>query len=180
MIRSARLGIGVILLCGIVSPASASETIAYNYDALGRVTSVSRSGAVNNGTFEGYSYDSAGNRSNVTVGTSASAPAFSIADTSVTEGGVLTFTVTRWGSTGSAVGATYATSNGTATAGSDYTASSGTLSFAPGETAKIIAIATIDETIVEGSETVLVTLTSPTGGASINDGQATGTIIDND
>lgn len=117
MSRLVRLGIGVILVCGIAAPASASETTAYNYDALGRVASVSRSGAVNNGTFESYSYDSAGTQSDVTAGTSASAPAFSIAGNSVDEGDVLTAIITKLRPTGPAVEDTYSTSNGTVTAG---------------------------------------------------------------
>jgi hypothetical protein len=58
----------------------------------------------------------------------------------------------------------YATSDGTATAGSDYTASSGTLSFGVGETAKTFAVPILDDALVEGDETVNLTLSNPTGG----------------
>jgi hypothetical protein len=47
--------------------ASASETITYTYDALGRVVKVARTGTVNNGVTANYSYDKADNRTNVTV-----------------------------------------------------------------------------------------------------------------
>jgi len=56
----------------------------------------------------------------------------------------------------------YATSNGTATAPTDYTAASGTLTFAPGETSKTITITTVNDSAQEGDETVNLTLSSPT------------------
>lgn len=59
----------IVLLLG--SAAYASETIAYTYDALGRLVQVSRSGTVNNGASAAYNYDPANNRTNVTT----SAPA---------------------------------------------------------------------------------------------------------
>lgn len=50
------------------SHAEAGETIAYSYDSLGRLVRVERSGTVNNGVNASYGYDSADNRTNVTVG----------------------------------------------------------------------------------------------------------------
>ncbi len=58
---------GALLFAVFSTAASASETITYSYDALGRVTQVSRSGTVNNGVTANYSYDRADNRTNVTV-----------------------------------------------------------------------------------------------------------------
>jgi hypothetical protein len=55
----------------------------------------------------------------------------------------------------------YATANGTAASGSDYTAASGTLIFNPGETSKTINVPITDDSIVEGNETFTVTLSSP-------------------
>lgn len=62
---------GRYLLAGAVlalaSSANAGETIAYRYDSLGRLVRVEHSGSVNHGASAQYSYDSADNRTNVTV-----------------------------------------------------------------------------------------------------------------
>jgi hypothetical protein len=59
----------------------------------------------------------------------------------------------------------YATSNGTASAATDYTAASGTLTFNQGETAKSFSIPIVSDSVFEGDETVNLTLSNPTGGA---------------
>src|SRR5213075_2531305 len=94
---------------------------------------------------------------------------FSAPTYSVTEAGPsATITATRTGGTNGAVGVTYATSNGTATSGSDYTAASGTLSWANGDAAsKTFTVAILDDAAVESSETVNLTLSAPTGGATL-------------
>jgi len=114
------------------------------------------------------------------VGTQSSIQ-FSSTAYNVGEGdGYATITVTRTGGT-SAVGVNYATSNGTATAGSDYTAVSGTLSFAVSETTKTFNIPVINDTAVEGNETVNIALSNPTGGATLGTpSTAVLTIIDDD
>lgn len=61
----------------------------------------------------------------------------------------------------------YATSNGTATAGSDYTATSGTLTFDVDETSKSFTIPITNDTTDEADETITVTLSNPGGGATI-------------
>ena len=73
----------------------------------------------------------------------------------------------------------WATANGTATAGSDYTAGGGTLSFAPGETTKVVSVTIIGDTTFEASETFAVNLSGPAN-AVLADGQATGTLINDD
>ena len=73
----------------------------------------------------------------------------------------------------------WATSDGTATAGEDYTAASGTLVFEVGDTSKTIRVALTDDTATEGDETFTVTLSNPTV-AQLGDSSAIGTIQDND
>jgi YD repeat-containing protein len=51
----------------VAAPAAASETITYQYDALGRLVQVTRTGTVNNGASAAYTYDPANNRTNVTT-----------------------------------------------------------------------------------------------------------------
>jgi hypothetical protein len=94
---------------------------------------------------------------------------FSAATYSVGEsGGSATVTVTRTNGTSSAVSVNYATSNGTATAGSDYTASSGTLNWADGDGAsKTLTVPITNDALDEADETVSLTLSTPTGGATL-------------
>ena len=74
----------------------------------------------------------------------------------------------------------YATSDGTATAGTDYTAASGTLTFAAGETSKTVSVAVLDDTHDEGGvETLSLTLSNAEG-AQIADSIATGTVADDE
>jgi len=107
-----------------------------------------------------------------------SAPTYSVAE----NGGSATITITRAGGSAGAVGVTLATSNGTATAPADYTAVSQTVSFAAGDTAnKMVSIPIVDDALVEGNETVNVTVSAPTGGATLGTSStAVLTITDND
>ena len=73
----------------------------------------------------------------------------------------------------------YATADGTATAGEDYTATSGTLTFAAGESSKTVSVTVLDDSIDEGEETFTLRLSNATG-ARIADGEATGTIANED
>jgi hypothetical protein len=74
----------------------------------------------------------------------------------------------------------YATANGTASAGADYTAVSGTLSFAVAELSKPVTVPLLDDTLYEGNENFFINLSGASGAATIADGQGAGTIIDND
>ncbi len=110
-------------------------------------------------------------------------PALSIADLSVTEGNGghshFMFMVTLDKAADGPVTVAYSTANGTATAGADYVASSGTVTFAAGETSKMVHVDIKGDVLAEGNETFTVNLSSPTG-ATIADGTAIGTIIDDD
>jgi YD repeat-containing protein len=101
--------------------------------------------------------------------------------TTVNEGtATVGFTVTRTGGSYGNISVTYATANGTATAGSDYTAASGTLSWTNGETAsKGASIAIINNTVGESNETFTVALSGAIG-ATIGASTSTITIEDNE
>jgi hypothetical protein len=109
-------------------------------------------------------------------------PTISIGDASITEPAAGTapapFHVTlSHGSSTAVVSVSYATADQTATAGPDYVATSGTVSFQPGEVDKVVTVLVNADTIVEPAETFLVNLTAPVN-ATIADGQAVGTIAD--
>ncbi len=91
--------------------------------------------------------------------------------------GVATLRVSRLGGTQGVVTVDYATSDGTAKAGSDYTATSGTLTFQDGEAFKDISIPISRDSVIEGDERFFVTLSNPTGGATIDDRNSTGVRI---
>ena len=119
-----------------------------------------------------------GRKLSAAIGARVEGPAgLSVADANVLEGpgAALAFAVTLDRSTSAAVQVDYATRDGSAQAGSDYTAASGTLSFAPGETAKTVTVAVLDDSHDEGSETLTLVLSNPSG-AYLADGEATGTI----
>ena len=108
---------------------------------------------------------------------------FSSANYSVNEnGGPASVIATRTGSGTGVVTALCATSNGTATAGLDYTAVSSTLIWVDGDTApKTCNVPIIDDNVFEGNETVNLTLSNPTGGSTIGTPNAALlTIVDND
>src|SRR6185436_15045629 len=90
------------------------------------------------------------------------------------------FTVTLNPASGQQVTVQYATANGTATAGSDYQASSGTLTFAPGDTSKTVSITVNGDTLVEPDETFLVNLSNPSTGTNLGGSQGVGTIPNDD
>ena len=89
------------------------------------------------------------------------------------------FAVTLSRASSATVTVDYATADGTAAAGSDYTASTGTLTFQPGETAKAVSVALLDDAHDEGEETLTFRLSNASG-ARIADGVATGTIENSD
>lgn len=91
---------------------------------------------------------------------------FSVASAVISEtDGNVSVTVERDGGDGRAVTVDYATANGTATAGTDYTATSGTLAFAQGQGAKTFTVPITDDAAIEAVETFTVKLGNPVGGA---------------
>ncbi len=74
----------------------------------------------------------------------------------------------------------YATSDGTATAPTDYTATNGTLTFTPGVTQTTFNVAIVNDPTVESSETFTVTLSNPSNATLAAPSSATVTISDND
>jgi large repetitive protein len=110
-------------------------------------------------------------------------PTVSVMPASVIEGDLgtttLTLPVTLSGPSGHEIDVDYATSDATATAGSDYTATSGTLVFAAGETTKQIDVTVSGDFLDEGNETLTVTLSAPFN-ADPGTMSATGTITNDD
>ena len=125
------------------------------------------------------------------VGTITTPPVLvSVADATVAEPGAggsatLNFVVTlsrTLGGTSSELKVDYATSNDTATAGEDYTATSGTLTFRFESGSETVAVAVLSDSHNEGNETMKLTLSNPRVSsmiqvaAAIGDGEAVGTI----
>ncbi len=110
-------------------------------------------------------------------------PVLSVSDASVAEGDagttVATVTVSLVPASTKVVKVAYLTANGTATAGADYVAKAGSLSFAPGQTTQTIGIAVKGDTLFENDETFSVTLRTPTN-ATIGTSKATVTIENDD
>ena len=119
--------------------------------------------------------------SHATSATIAGPPSISVADATVTEaaGAVLAFTVSLSRSSGNNVTVDYATSDGTATAGADYTATSGLLTIDAGSTSATVDVTVLDDSHDDGGETLTLTLSNPSNG-TLNDATATGTIENSD
>ena len=109
------------------------------------------------------------------------AAALSVADARATESAdaTLDFVVTLSRSVSGTVTVDYATADGTATAGQDYTAEEGTLTFQPGQTRKTVRVTVLDDDHDEGEETLTLTLRNASG-AYIVDDSASGTIQNED
>ncbi len=110
-------------------------------------------------------------------------PSLSINDVTVVEGNSsaanAVFTVTLSAASGQTVNVSYATADGTATQPSDYTSTSGALTFTPGQTTRTITVPVIGELVPEANETFFVNL-SGANNATISDNQGVGTITNDD
>ena len=89
------------------------------------------------------------------------------------------FTVTLSRAASAALTVDYATADGSAHAGDDYRAASGTLTVGAGERSTTIEVAVLDDAHDEGEETLTLRLSNPSGGR-LTDGEATGTIENHD
>jgi chitinase len=153
-------------------PAGSGMTLAFAY-------------AINNaGQIVGVGRNAAGNsRAFLLTPMPRDTPLINISDATVTEGNTgtrtATFTVTVSPAASQPVTVSYATTNGTAVAGSDYQGKSGTVTFAPGETSKTINIVVTGDRTGEWNETFRVTLSQATG-AILADAEGMGTIVDDE
>ena len=96
-------------------------------------------------------------------------------------GGSAVIKVVRSASLTGTVTVDYATSDGTASAGPDYTSKSGTLTIPSGVASKTFSVPIANDTLAEGSETINLTLSNPTGEATLGERSAAIlTLIDND
>ena len=119
----------------------------------------------------------------ITNDDAAPTPSLTIADATVAEGNNgtknVTLTVTLSAASATPVTVSYATADGTATAGSDYVAKTGSLTFAPGVLTQTLTIVINGDRVNEANETFLVNLSAPAG-ATLGDGSATVTITNDD
>ena len=119
-----------------------------------------------------------------TINNDDTAPVFSIAAASATEGSEVNFTITRTGDAQANQSVTVATSIATddTASTSDLTAKTETLTFAPGETTTTFTVQTTQDTLFEGNETFTVSLSNPNNGAVVSSTNATakGTINNDD
>ena len=105
----------------------------------------------------------------------------SAAASTISEGsGTASVTINRIGGTKGAASVAYSTADGTAIAGQDYTATSGTVTFGDNEVTKTITIPVLNDTAFENDETFQLRLSNPTPNAAANPTTQTITIKDDD
>lgn len=144
------------------------------------------------GALAGSTYTTGAVTANCTVAASFVSnglPTISIADASVSEGNSgttsLNFTVTLSALANGNVNVNFVTSDnspaaGSATSGSDYTAGNGTLTIPAASASATISVGVLGDANVEGNETLTVTLSNPSGNATLGTAVATGTILGDD
>ncbi|MCI0637732.1 MAG: Ig-like domain-containing protein [Gemmataceae bacterium] len=140
-------------------------------------------GFVGSDSFTYQISDGRGGFDTAAVNVTVAAPSLTINDVSQPEGNNgasnFVFTVTLSNSSSQTITVSYSTADGTATAGEDYNAASGSVTFYPGQTTKTIGVVIIGDVVHEPAETFYVNLTNPTN-ATIADSQGLGTILDDD
>ncbi|HEX5705874.1 MAG TPA: Ig-like domain-containing protein [Pyrinomonadaceae bacterium] len=163
-----------------------SFQVTVNNPFTGAQPQVSNQGTVSGDNFAAVQTDdpAAGGSADPTVTPILTPPNVSVKDASVAEPATgsapAAFAVTLSHAYTHTVTVDYATADGganPATSGSDYTVTSGTLTFNPGQTVQTISVPVLaDADDAETNETFLVDISDATGGASITDAQAVGTI----
>ena len=115
-------------------------------------------------------------------GADAAGPALAVADVSAGEGdGMLRFTVSLGAAAAEQVTVSYATEDGTATAGADYRQTRGSLTFPPeSSAARQVEVPIHDDRVAEGAETLILRLHDARGARLAAAAAATGTIADDD
>ena len=146
---------------------------------------VSASGINNAGQIVGLAFDARGGYHAFLLNPAApGTPVINIGDTSVTEGHQgtrsATFTVTLSNPSSVPVTVSYTTVDGSAVAGNDYQAASGTVTFDPGQTSKTVSVLVNGDREGEPNETFFVNLSLSSGNAIVADGQAVGSIVDDE
>ncbi|WP_147071152.1 Calx-beta domain-containing protein, partial [Microcystis aeruginosa] len=174
-------------LTGTVSFAAGAATALININPIDdTLAEGSETVILTLGTGTGYTLG-ATNTATVTIADNEVLPVITIAATDGSAGETLTgqtanpgsFTLTRTGNTASTLTVNY-TLSGTATKGTDYNNLTGTVSFAAGAATALININPIDDTLAEGSETVILTLGTGTGYTVGTTNTGTVTITDNE
>ncbi|MFN3231367.1 MAG: cadherin domain-containing protein [Alphaproteobacteria bacterium] len=155
--------------------ATTGEVTVANGSLLDYETATSHQITVRSTDQGGLTYDEAFN-----VQVNNVATTFAIANASVSEGGTLSFTVTRAGDTDGTNALNYATASNTAISGVDFTAKSGSLTFTAGQISKTITVSTIEDSTYESTESLKVNLSNATNGATFADSLAYGSIINDD
>lgn len=167
----------VAFAAGETSKSVTITVLGDNINEVNETINVDLSGAVN--------ATIADSRGVVTITENDPLPEISINDVAVTEGATgttkpATFKVTLSRPSSRSVTVSYATGGGTATAGTDYTARSGTLTFAAGVTSVDLPITVRGDATIEPDETVLVTLSSPNANGTLLRSVGTLTITNDD
>ena len=154
-------------------------------DTAGNAYLVGETASANFPTTAGAVQSASGGLSDAFIGRiDLSGLTLSIGNVAVTEGNTSTrtasFSVTLSAASAQMVAVDYATANGSATAGSDYVATSGTLTFAPGVTSLTISVTVNGDTVIEPDEVFYMNLSNPSPGTGLSNGQGVGTILDDD
>ncbi|VTR96211.1 na-ca exchanger integrin-beta4 : Na-Ca exchanger/integrin-beta4 OS=Trichodesmium erythraeum (strain IMS101) GN=Tery_1772 PE=4 SV=1: Calx-beta: Calx-beta: Calx-beta: Calx-beta: Calx-beta: Calx-beta: PKD: PKD: HemolysinCabind: HemolysinCabind [Gemmata massiliana] len=171
--------------------APASGTVTFAPGELVKTVTVAVTGDTAAETDETFFLDLSGDAADIGDGRGQATiinddvrPTIGVNSVSVTEGDsgtkTLTFTLTLSAPSSEAVRVGYTTTAGTAAAGADLTAATGTVEFAPGQTSATVAVTVRGETDLEGDETFFLDLSNAVNGSIAGTGRGTGTILNDD